>query len=171
MPTIEVTPVDGAILAVMLIAVARGIFIGLIREVFSIAALGAACVAVRFATGPAAAWLQGITSGQFGPSTARWIAAALLAIASVVAVGFAGRALKRGASAAGLGWADRIGGAAVGAAEATLLISLVLVAAGWAVGPDHPMLAESRGVEAFEQLQEFVLERSVALPDVAAPPR
>jgi membrane protein required for colicin V production len=167
----DITPVDGAILAIMLIAITRGVFIGLIREVFSIAALGAACVAVRFGTGPAAAWLQGVTSGQFGPNTARWVSAALLVIAAATAVGFAGRMLKRGANAAGLGWADRIGGAAVGAAESALLISLILIAAGWAIGPDHPMLTESRGVEAFGELQEFVLERSDRLPDVAAPPK
>ena len=41
------SPLDGLVLAIVLIALARGFFIGLIRESISIAALAGACLAVR----------------------------------------------------------------------------------------------------------------------------
>ncbi len=60
------SPLDGVILAVLLVAVARGIWTGLIREAFSVAALAAALVAARFFTTPAAAWLTETTGDQIG---------------------------------------------------------------------------------------------------------
>ena len=51
-------PVDLLALCVLSIAVLRGLFLGLIREAFSLAAIGAACVAVRWFAEPAAAWLE-----------------------------------------------------------------------------------------------------------------
>jgi predicted ABC-type transport system involved in lysophospholipase L1 biosynthesis ATPase subunit len=50
----ELSTIDGIILAVLLLALVRGVLIGLIRETFSIAALGGACIAVLYAAAPAA---------------------------------------------------------------------------------------------------------------------
>ena len=44
----SITPLDGTVLFVMLVAIARGGYIGMIRESFSIAAVGASCIALRF---------------------------------------------------------------------------------------------------------------------------
>ena len=44
------TSLDGIILAILIIAMARGLFIGLVRESFSIAALAAAVLAARYGT-------------------------------------------------------------------------------------------------------------------------
>ncbi len=52
-----ISPVDLAALAILIAAVVRGLFIGMIREVFSLAALAAACIAVRFGAAPAGDWM------------------------------------------------------------------------------------------------------------------
>lgn len=166
----DVSLLDGVALAIALVAVARGFFIGLIRESFSIAALGAACVGVSYGNRAAAAWLQQVTGGEIGAGAAPWISGAVIAITSVVIVGMVGRWIKRGAHAAGLGWADRLGGSALGAAEGALVVALIVVAASWVVGRDHPQIAHSRTLEAYDEVQDFVRSNAGDLPQVAAPP-
>ena len=51
-----ISPVDVAALAILILAVLRGLFIGLIREVSSLGGLAAACIAVRLGAAPAADW-------------------------------------------------------------------------------------------------------------------
>lgn len=162
----DIAPVDGVIAAIFLVAVARGMWIGLIREGFSIAALGAAVIAVRLWRAPVAQWLEPSLGGF-----AEWIGGAALAVAAIAAVAITGRVVRRGAQAAGLGWADRLGGGALGLAEGALVVAVLLTVADWTVGRDHPALADSRSIEALAQAQQFVAARSSALPDVAAPPR
>jgi uncharacterized membrane protein required for colicin V production len=163
------SPLDGVILAVLLVAVARGIWTGLIRETFSVAALAAALVAARFFTTPAAAWLTETTGGQIGSIAAPWIMGALIAIGSVGVVAIVGRLLRRGAQLAGLSWADRLGGAAIGAAEGALVALVIVLACTWTIGREHPAVADSRSLAAYDEVTKFVDERGVELPDVAAP--
>jgi len=166
----DITPIDAAILTILLIGMVRGIFIGMIRELFSVAALGGACIAVRFGVDPTSTWLMNAFEGQIGPTAATWASGATIAIAAVTVVVIAGRILQRGARIAGLGWLDRAGGAVLGTAEGALVVSILLLAATWTVGRNHPALADSQGVHAFTEFQSYVMERSEALPDVAAPP-
>lgn len=163
------SPLDGVVLAILLIAVARGFFIGLIREGFSIAALAGACLAVRYFTQPAAQWLRLVTDGEIGFGVAPWLAGAGIAIASAAIVVLVGRWLRTGIRAAGLGWADRIGGSALGAAEGALIAALLVLGASWFFGRAHPILLESRSVVAYDEIQSFVRERAEDLPGVAAP--
>jgi membrane protein required for colicin V production len=167
----EFSPLDGVVLAILLMAVTRGFFIGLIRESFSIAALGGACVVVSYGRVPAALWLQRVSNGEVGAGASTWIAAAVLAIGTIVVVGTAGRWLRRGARAVGLGWADRLGGGALGAAEGALVVALLIVAASWLVGRDHPAIAQSRTIETYEELQSLAQNVPSTLPDVAAQPK
>ena len=69
-----ISAVDVAALAILGLAVLRGLWIGLIREVFSLAGLAAAAVAVRFGTVPAADWLMGALKTCMGSVGARTIA-------------------------------------------------------------------------------------------------
>jgi uncharacterized membrane protein required for colicin V production len=163
------SPLDGVILAVLLVAIARGIFTGLIREAFSVAALAGALIAARFFTAPAAAWLTDATSGQIGSVAAPWIMGALIVIGSVGVIATLGRLLRRGAQLAGLSWADRLGGAAIGAAEGALVALVIVLASTWTVGRDHPAVADSRSLAAYDEVTKFVDERGDELPKVAAP--
>ena len=166
-----VSPLDGLVLAIVLVALARGFFIGLIREGFSIAALAGACLSVRYFTAPFAEWLTRTTNGEIGSGAAPWIAGAALAIASTAVIAIAGRFVRRGVRAVGLGWADRLGGTALGAAEGALVAALLVLGATWWFEPTHSVVKESRSVVAYQEVQAYVRDHAKNLPDVAAPLR
>ena len=165
----DLSPLDGLVIAVIIVAIVRGLFIGMIREGFSIAALGGSLLAIRYTIGPAAAWLEGIAGGEIGPTASTWIAGVVIAIAVVVGVGLVGRVIRKGAHAVGLGWADRIGGGAVGAVEGTLVGAAILLGATWALGHDNELLAGSRSMEVLEKLQDYAADHKDELPDVSSP--
>ncbi len=161
-------PVDLLALCVLSIAVLRGLFLGLIREAFSLAAIGAACVAVRWFAQPAAAQLEALTDGRIGSFAAPWLAGAGVAIAAAAAVAITGRLLRRGARAAGLGMLDRAGGALLGAAEGALVVAVGLVLATTVLGRSHPLIGGTRSLVALERVEEVAA--GVQDTGVAAPP-
>ncbi len=171
----SITLIDGIVLAVMIIAFARGAFIGMIRESFSIAAVGLSCIALRYGNPTAAKALSDLTGGEIGTGAAPFLTGAVILFVTVALVGYLGRSLKQGAQNAGLGWADRLGGGAVGVAEGALVATVIVMTATFVLGDDHDSIKRSRSVEFVASLQEYVattypdeLER---LPDVAAPLR
>jgi uncharacterized membrane protein required for colicin V production len=131
-------------------------------------------LAARFATEPMAAWLVDVTGGELGPSLAPWFSGALIAMATVVAVGLLGRMIRRGARFAGLGWADRLGGAALGAAEGTLVAILIVLGTTFVIGRQHPSVEPSKSLRAYDEVRSFVVRNRDqlpgSLPSVAAPP-
>lgn len=166
-----ISPVDLAALAILTVAVLRGLFIGLIREVFSLGALAAACIAVRLGAAPAADWMLLNLPLEIGSLTARLVAGVVIAITVVLIVAGVGRALRRGARWAGLGFADRLAGGVLGAAEGFLVI-VVLMLLGFAlIGRDHPRLADSRTLAAFEGAERLVKQVRPTPPPVPSPPR
>lgn len=164
-------PIDVVVATILAIGLLRGLFRGLIREVFSIAALGGACVAVQLFARPLAERLESLTGGELGGTSGLWIAGAVLAVGTVVAVVLVGRFLRRGARWSGLGWADRAGGALLGAAEGALVVALLLNGASWLLGRSHPAIAETRSLAALERLEHLAREGDPDEVDVAAPPR
>ena len=166
-----ISPVDVAALAILTLAVLRGLFIGLIREVFSLGALAAACIAVRLGAAPAADWMLPHMPMEIGSLTARVIAGGVIAIVVIVSGAGVGRVLRRGARWAGLGFADRLAGGVLGAAEGCLVL-VVLMLLGIAVaGRDHPDLADSRALAAFESVERLVQETRPMPPPEQAPDR
>ena len=162
--------IDLVVGTVLVLAVARGLWIGLIREGLSILALGAATIVTRIGTGPLALELTELSGGELTGRTSVWIAGVLLVIATLLVAGLAARLLRRGAQFAGLGWADRIGGGALGLAEGAVVSAVLLALVSWWIGPEHPSLAHSKSLEAFEQLKDLRSEASErGLPNVAAP--
>lgn len=167
-------PVD--ILAVVILGVAflRGLFRGLIRETFSVAALGGACIAVKLFAAPLGVRLGTASDGQIGTMIAPWIAGGVLAALTIATIVTIGRLLRRGSRWAGLGWIDRAAGGVLGAAEGALVVSILLVLASTFVGPRNPTLVASRSYNALERVQGFA--RTGNWPDldlnidVAAPP-
>ena len=166
----EIQPLDIVVLAIVAAALLRGFFIGLVREGFSLGALGGAYLAVQLFTLPAADWLGQISNGNIGPSIAPWIAGASLAIGTITVVVMLGRGLRRTLRAAGLNWADRFGGGLLGAAEGLLLAGILLVLGTEVLGRDHPAFSETASLAALEELERLVLESEIDI-DVAAPPR
>jgi membrane protein required for colicin V production len=161
---------DAVALAIVALAVLRGLWIGVVREAFSLAALAAACLAVRLWLVPAEAWVQAHAPFVSSPLAARVAAGALLAIGALVAVALVGRVVRRGIHAVGLGFLDRLGGGVLGAAEGGLVVALVVVLLVGLLGRGHPAVRESRVAQALSGVERIA--RGVAdLPDVAAPPR
>jgi membrane protein required for colicin V production len=165
-----ISPVDLATLAILILAVLRGLFIGLIREVSSLGALAAACIAVRLGTAPAAQWMLDTLRLDLSPLTARVVAGAVIAIAVIVCVAAVGRVLRRGVRWAGLGFADRLAGGVLGAAEGALVIVLLMLLSIALVGRDHPQLANSQTLAAFESAERLAQQTRSTLPAVALPP-
>jgi membrane protein required for colicin V production len=158
---------DVLAVAILSLAALRGLLIGMIREAFSLIALGGAIVTVRLFTDPLAAWLRAEAHVAWGDLTLRVAAGALLVVSTVGAVIITGKIVKRGVRAAGLGWADRLGGGLLGTAEGLLVVGLILAGAVAAVGRDHGIVAHSRTLAFFDEA------RGVAQgspPHVAAPP-
>lgn len=160
---------DIVVVSILGLAMLRGFAIGLIRESFSIGALGAAFVTVRLFAAPSAGWLTAATQGQIGAAAAPWLTGIAIGIGTVAAVAFIGSWLRKGAHAAGLSWADRIGGSALGAAEGALVAGLIVMGTTYALGREHPAIDSARSVEAFDEARAFVLEQRDDLPAVAAP--
>jgi membrane protein required for colicin V production len=166
-----VQAVDVAALAVLGGALLRGLSIGMVREAFSVAALAAACVAVHFGTAPAAAWLLENADPDLGPLGARVLAGFGIGLAALLAVGVLGHVVQRSVRFVGLGLADRLAGAAIGAAEGALVVGVALFAAVLLVGRAHPLLADSRVLASFERAERVARGERPAPTDVAAPPQ
>ena len=160
--------IDLAIGLVFLVALIRGLAIGLIRETFSIAALGAAVVAVRYGATPLGDWLTGFTGGETGPIPPHWIAGTALAIAAVVGVAAVGYLIRRGVRLVGLSWADRIGGAALGALEGLVIALLIIMGISLLIGRDHPSIAHSASLKAYDSLRQQLARHGAALPEVGS---
>ena len=107
-----IEPVDIVVATILAIASLRGMFLGLIREAFSLAGIASAYLAVRLFTASAADWLVAVSGGSIPVGLAPWIGGLLLAVFTLGVITFVGRVLRKGARAVGLGFADRLGGAA-----------------------------------------------------------
>jgi len=164
-----IAPIDVAALAILGIAALRGMFLGLLRESFSLASLGIAYGTMLLYTRPIATWLQTTTQGRVGALVAPWLAGAGILVLSIAGTVLLGRLGKRGARMAGLGWIDRAGGVVLGSAEGLLVVGIVLSIAGALLGEEHPAIAHARSVTAFQKLQHYAASGEWPLPDVAAP--
>lgn len=160
--------IDRVALAIVALAVIRGLWIGLLREAFSIGALAAAFVAVKLWTDPATDWLVAHAPfhGTLSQRQSHVVAGALVAIAAALVVVALGGFVRKRVHATSLGFVDRVLGGALGGAEGALLVAVGLVGVIAFVGPDHEVLAGSRSIELLSRARIFADE----LPDVASPP-
>lgn len=158
---------DWISLGLVTVAGLRGLWIGLIREGLSLATVAVATIVTRLYVAPVAEWLGVRTGGELTGRTGLWIAGVLIVLATIAVLAIVGRILRRSAEAAGLGWADRVGGGALGMAEGSIVASILVVIALWIVGPDHASTRGARSVEIVQQLR--ALREAGELPSVAAP--
>jgi membrane protein required for colicin V production len=163
----ELPVLDMIVLTVLFITIVRGIWIGLIREGSSLAAIGLATIVTRLLIDPLTAQLIEMTGGEITGKTAVWISGVLLVLATIVVLGFVARLLRKGAEVAGLGWADRLGGGALGAAEGAIVSAVLVTIALWLVGPNHATTEGARSIELVEELQ--TMRENGELPAVASP--
>lgn len=160
--------IDRVALGIVGIAALRGLWIGLLREAFSIGALAAAFVAVKLWTGAASAWLLAHSPFDVSLSDrqAQLAAGALVGLAGALVVVALGGFVRKRVHATSLGLVDRVVGGALGGAEGALIVAVALIGVVAFVGPHHEVLAGSRSVELLSQARLLADE----LPDVASPP-
>jgi uncharacterized membrane protein required for colicin V production len=166
----KIQALDIVVAGIIAAAMLRGFFVGFVREGFSIAALGAAYLVVQMFTYPAADWLTDVSDGDIGGAVAPWVAGALLVIGTMTAVILLGRVLQRTLRVAGLNWADRAGGGALGVAEGVLVAAILLVLGAEVLGRDHPAFSDTFSLTAIEEFERFAEETGIDI-DVATPPR
>jgi uncharacterized membrane protein required for colicin V production len=155
-------------IVVLAVAMLRGLWIGAVREAFSLAAVAAAFIAIGLLTDPVAAWIHSAAPVALSPLASRIAAAVGVGLLTAIAVGQLGGLIRRGIRAAGLGLLDRIGGGALGALEGAVIVSVALALATAGLGHDHPSLAGTRSLATFDAARELVHREGAT--DVAAPP-
>jgi len=140
--------IDVAALAVLGLAVLRGLWIGIVREAFSLAALAAAIFAFRALRAPVADEIAMRT--HWDPLIATAVAGGAVVIAALLSVALVGAIVRRLVDSVGLSSIDRIGGAVIGAAEGVLVIGLALFGATEVLGTRDPLFVHSRAFEIFQ---------------------
>lgn len=164
------TTLDLVVVAILALGLARGLWIGMVRELFSLGAVAAACIAAWVFAASGGAWLAE-QSGIAQP-IATGIAGFTVGIGTLTLLAITGRFAKQGVEKAGLGGFDRLGGALLGSAEGIIVATLLLSLSIYALGRDDPLLSQSRSLEAFEALEDWALGPVTEedFLDVAAPP-
>lgn len=146
----ELRTLDAVAAAVLALAALRGVWIGAVREAFSLAGLAAAVLVVRAWREPAARWLDAHGPFEMTGLAAEILAALALGAAALLAVAVAGRVVRRGVRGAGLGLLDRLAGLLLGATEGALVVAALVVGLAALLGRDDEALAGTRTLAALE---------------------
>jgi membrane protein required for colicin V production len=136
---------DWVLIALLVYSTVRAFLSGFLLEVFSLVGLVAGVLLASWYCKTVAVWLsRWITSFP----TAQIVAFLLIALGVMILSGLAGRLLRSSASAIGLGFFDRLLGAAFGLVRGCLLgVALMMVLA--AFGPRSDWIANSQLVPYF----------------------
>lgn len=140
-----------AIAAVLLgLALLRGLWIGAVAELFSLAGLAAATFVVRTWRLPAGAWLEAHAPLEMTGLAARLLAALGLGLGTLLAVAVLRRLVRRGVRSAGLGLLDRVAGGVLGLCEGALVAGALVFGLAALLGRDDEALAGTHSLRAFE---------------------
>ena len=142
---------DLAVAALLALMAGRGFFIGGVREACSLASLAGALLLVWLFARPLGAWLASLAPIGIAPWLTVMLAGALLGIASLTLLGFAGRRLRDWLRSNNLGFFDRGMGALLGAAECALLVMVALRIVINVLGADVGFLRGTYTLALYEQ--------------------
>jgi membrane protein required for colicin V production len=132
---------DYGVLAVLGVSAVLGIWRGLLREVFALAAWIAATVAAILFGAQAAALLPATFAT---PLVRSIIAVAVLFVVVLMTVSLGGMLVSRLARAVGLTLADRTLGAVFGVARGALILLVLVLAAGLTALPGEPFWRQAK---------------------------
>jgi len=149
----DLASVDAIAGAVLLLALLRGLWIGAVREAFSLAGLAAAAWVVRAWRVPAGAWLEQHGPFEMTGLAARLIAALGLGAGTLLAVTLLSRLAHRGVREAGLRLADRLAGALLGALEGAIVVAALVFGLALLLGRDDEALAGTKSLAAYEWVE------------------
>jgi len=97
---------------------------GLVREIFSFLSIIFGFFGASYGYSSLALWLKRLVTNE---TLAQILGFAILFTAVSLGIGLLGRVLSRLIHKGGLGWADRMGGAAFGFLKAILLVAIILL--------------------------------------------
>jgi membrane protein required for colicin V production len=116
---------DWAILVMAVLLLAAGLWKGLIRLVFAVFSVAAAIVLACLSTGMGSQALMPLIRN---PALAAMASFVVVFFFVLIVLGLVGRLLSKAVRLLGLGWVDRLGGAAVGLAVAALVVGALFLA-------------------------------------------
>ena len=146
----ELRTLDAIVGVLLVLATLRGVWIGAVGEVFSLAGLAAAAYVVRTWRLPAGAWLATHSPIEMTELAARVLAALGLGLATLLAVALLRQLVRRGVRGAGLALADRVAGALLGAVEGALVAAALVFGLAALLGRDDETLVGTRSLAAYE---------------------
>ncbi len=132
---------DVIFLALIAASVIYSLIKGLVREIFSFLAIILGFFGASYGYSRAAEWLKGWLEQE---TLAQIFGFALLFLVVAIAVSLLGILLSRLIHSGGLGWADRMGGAAFGFLKSVLLIAIILLVLTAFLPPKSKVLLESK---------------------------
>jgi membrane protein required for colicin V production len=133
---------DYAILGVLAVSVAWGIWRGFVREVISLAGWVLAFLAANAVAGPLG---DALPTSISSPEVRVLVAFLVVFIFTLSIATVAGMLLSRLLKAAGLGGLDRTLGGLFGLARGVVILLALAIAAGLTTAPRHPLWKESVG--------------------------
>jgi uncharacterized membrane protein required for colicin V production len=152
----ELATVDAIAGAVLVLALLRGLWIGAVREAFSLLGLALAIVVVRAWRIPLGNWLELEGPFEMTGLAARLIAALVLGAGTLLAVSLVSRLAYRGVREAGLRAADRFAGALLGALEGAIVALALAFALVVLLGRDDAALAGTKTLAALEWVEHAI---------------
>jgi membrane protein required for colicin V production len=114
---------------------------GLTREIFSLLAIILGFFGASYGYSRVAEWLKGWVRQE---TVAQIVGFAVLFLLFALGISLLGRLLSKVIHKGGLGWADRMGGAAFGFLKAILIIAIILLALTAFLPPRSKLLLESK---------------------------
>ncbi len=159
---------DLAALALLTLTTLRGLWIGVVRESFTLAALAGAGIVVRLFAAPTGAWLSAHAPFELSHWPALLLASAALGIGVLVALRMIGRAMSRWARGNDLGLWDRFAGGLLGITEGALLMAIAVVLSSGVLGRHHEWLRDTHTLAIYDQAVAWFDTRS---PGAAATER
>lgn len=148
----SMNPLDWLLAAVLAWSVLRALMRGFVREAFALAGLIAGFLLACWNYRVVAFHLRGVVSNS---AIADLVAFALILFTTVIVATLLGKLLSRTASAVGLGFFDRLGGACFGFIRG-LIFALVLLLAVTAFVPSAPWVKTSSLAPYFLQADHAV---------------
>ena len=167
----ELPTVDAIAAALLALALLRGLWIGAVGELFSLAGLAAATFVVRSWRIPAGAWLEAHGPIEMTGLAARVLAALGLGLGTLLAVALLRRLVRRGVRSAGLGLADRAAGGVLGACEGAVVAAALVFGLGALLCRDDDALVGTRSLRALEWAEARLgVERAAPASEVRNEP-
>lgn len=155
MESMQLSAYDFVIAGIVLLLVARGIYLGLLRQITPLLALYAGYLGASRYHGELLPFLSDVSDN---PKVVFMAACVIMFAVIYLAAFLVGRVLSMVIEVTIAPWFDRILGAVLGGAKALLLVILIHMALGTLMAPENDMLRTCRSCPALNRLADTARE-------------